>query len=139
MLETEIPQEQESEPRKHNKFRRLVLARQIVLDTLGTEIVEIHEKEKLAYKKETNARVNLAKHKVVGHIRKLPGNYKASAAARLQCMEDLGIELADSGETYVREHERGNADNNSNGHKASFREGAVVHLHKSRIKRRSKR
>lgn len=64
---------------------------------------------------------------MIGHIRRLPRNFHASAEARAHCLQDIGIELAETGETYVREHLRGiRKEDNPRGHRALFAVGETA-------------
>lgn len=118
-----------------NKLRSLVLSRTRVLKELGEDIEFEMKKEIATDQENTTNRSNIAEHEVVNFIRKLPTGYKASQEARKQCMEDLGIELAETGETYVRKHTRGGriSEEKPKGHKAVFKQG------KSKSKNRKKR
>ncbi len=116
----------EVKPKRPSVLRRLVLARKRVIDVLGQEIDELIQKEHQASTVDTEGRTDTAKHKVVGHIRRLPATYRAGIDARQQCIEDLGVVLADYGETYVREHERGVGEANSPGHRVVYAAGAMA-------------
>jgi hypothetical protein len=109
------------------KLRRLVLARKRVLETMGEEVeAALKNEEEAMQEQERNAR-NLAEHDVVGHIRKIPSTYRASSESRALCKRDLGMVLADFGETYVRDHKRGNrSEDGPKGHRATFAQGAVA-------------
>ena len=61
----------------------------------------------LIAKDEKIASRRVRRHGVVGFIRRLPAGHRASQQQRDLCWRDQGIELAPTGETYVREHIRG--------------------------------
>lgn len=96
-----------------DKLRRLLLARTRVLQTLGTDI----DKE-LASENEDDLQTHrdIAKHGVVGHLRRLPAGYSASTTAQALCRKQLGVDIPE-GHTYVQVHTRGSLDIPSKGHK----------------------
>lgn len=110
------------DPDARGKLRTLVLAREKVLRVLGSDIVSAIEDEiKTAHHKV------MVEHDVVGHIRTIRPNFRASQDARDRCLEDLGIHLADYGETYVRNHTRGSVkEADPKGHVAVFKNGEVA-------------
>jgi hypothetical protein len=123
--DAETGQKQDSkDSAKSPGLRRLILARKLVMDLMRDEITEALENQK------TDAvdgeQKGVARHDVVGHIRRLPKNWRASPEAREACFEDIGIVLAEYGETYVRGHERGSLDNPAQGHKAVFQAGKMA-------------
>ena len=97
-----------------------------MIDVLGKEIDELIRNEHQLSTADTQDRTDTAKHKVVGHIRRLPSNYRAGYDARQQCLGDLGVVLAAFGETYVREHERGVGEGSSSGHRAVYAVGEMA-------------
>lgn len=101
------------------KLKRLVVARTVALEVLGDEVDKAIEEELEDEKRETIAR-SLKKHDVINHIRRLKPTQRASLDARQHCLEDLGIVLAEYGETYVRKHIRGGEENDSKGHKLAY-------------------
>jgi hypothetical protein len=110
----------------NGKLRTLSLARIRTLQVLKDDISNVIRKEREEERNKTNLR-SLVKHPVVGHIRNLPATFRASDDARELCRKDLGIELSDYGETYVREHERGKVlEKDRKGHRASFEAGRTV-------------
>lgn len=113
-------------PDYNGKLRILALARTRTLKILGPDIADAINKEHETERQETIDRM-LVKHDVIGHIRRLPTGFRASQEARNLCMQDIGIELADSGETYVRTHERGSVqEKRPKGHRASFEIGKTA-------------
>lgn len=110
------------DPDARGKLRTLILAREKVLRVLGSDIVDAIEDEiKVAQNKV------MVEHDVIGHIRTIRPNFRASQDARDRCMEDLGIHLADYGETYVRNHTRGSIkEADPKGHIAVFKNGEVA-------------
>jgi hypothetical protein len=107
--------------KKAPDMRRLVLARtRILMENLGDVEAELAEVESETSKKP------MTKHEVTQHIRTLPSNFRAGPRAREMCREDLGIELAEYGETYVRKHIRGEIETKTKGYKASFAAGKIA-------------
>ncbi|MCA9332848.1 hypothetical protein KDA00_03160 [Candidatus Saccharibacteria bacterium] len=104
-------------------LRTLVLARTRIIKILKDDIEEILEKEHDVPRGYSGG---IVRHDVIQHIRALPEGYRASPAARKACLDDLGIVLADEGETYVRPHKRGNLENRGKGHKATYDVGAMA-------------
>jgi hypothetical protein len=96
-------------------LRNLVLSRQRVLHELSADIICQLEDESV------KAERSMAEHDVIGHVRRLPSTYRASQEAREFCRADLGYELADFGETYVRDHKRGNKIVETLGHRAELK------------------
>lgn len=109
-------QHQES---REAKFRRLNLARRTVIYELGDDIEEYIALEIEEAQKDTAKRA-MAIHPVIGHVRKIAPDFRASKEARELCFNDLGLVLADYGETYVRDHKRGNVEKDTRGHRATF-------------------
>jgi hypothetical protein len=98
------------------KMRRLIVARIRALKDLGDGISEELSRE---LKENEEEHKDIAKHGVVGHLRRLPQGYKASLAARVLCKEQLGVEVPE-GHTYVQIHERGNIEVLDKGHKINI-------------------
>jgi hypothetical protein len=114
------------QPREQaGKLRRLVLARTRVLRELGDGIIEEMEKELEQGKQFSSSPTPRAKHIVIGFRRPLPAGYKAGEEARQLCREELGEELPEYGETYVKTHERGSIEVEDKGHKAVYQSGKV--------------
>lgn len=116
------PKEPESDREPFTGLRRLVLARKLIDDTLQEEITDELENPQQDVVKHRS----MVRHEVTGFIRKLPKYYRASQAARNQCYRDMGVILAEYGETYVREHKRGSLENKAAGHKAAFAAGRMA-------------
>ena len=100
-------------------FLELVLARQKILASPDMpQLIDQNEKD------EKRRRRVVSPHGVVGFIRRLPAGQRASQAQRQLCLEDQGIELPLTGETYVRAHIRG-----------GNRQGAAeIKFHRARIR-----
>lgn len=98
-----------------DKMRRLVLARTRVLQEFGKDIEKAIQNEEDA-DFAAQSRPGVAKHKVVGFMRRLPYGYKASPEARSNCLEETGSEIPD-GWTYVKKHARGSVEVEDRGHK----------------------
>lgn len=112
--------------KKSPDLRRLVLARNRILNE---NIEEVEEELKHPDTDLVNVeKRTLAKHEVVWHIRRLPNNFKASPEARVLCLKETGIELAEYGETYVKEHTRGSIDRKTKGHKVTFAAGKIASI-----------
>ena len=107
-------------------FMRLVLSRKRLINANPDidKLIEQEEKDKTKY---------MRRHGVIGFIRNLPSGQRASQQQRDLCMRDQGKELAETGETYVRGHNRGGEKDNEDieaieGHRARIRNvgGAVM-------------
>jgi hypothetical protein len=107
-------------PSTAGRMRCLVLARERVLRLLGDDIITQLDNE------QTKAQREMAEHDVIGHVRHLPSTYRASQAARELCQKDIGVVLAEYGETYVQDHRRGTVKTEETGHKVIFKNAASV-------------
>jgi hypothetical protein len=115
-------------------LRSLVVARERVIKAQSNEIIDTLENEitEDAQAPETAPREkrHMAKHRVVGHVRTINKEYRASPQARRLAwdegieMNDEPIILAEKGETYVKIHPRGDLPNESAGHRLSYRRQA---------------
>ena len=85
---------------KTSNFVDLVVARRRLIARHSDLPALIAKDEKIASQR-------VRRHGVVGFIRRLPAGHRASQQQRDLCWRDQGIELAPTGETYVREHIRG--------------------------------
>ena len=81
-------------------FKHLVMARQRLIDSHPNLPALITKAEKASSRM-------VCRWEVVGFIRHLPKGQRASQQQRNLCWQDQGLELAASGETYVRAHSRG--------------------------------
>ena len=96
-------------------LRTLVLSRERVLRELGQDICAQLDDER------EKAERDMIEHDVIGHVRRLPSSYRASQESRDFCRVDLGYELSEFGETYVRDHKRGNVVVETLGHRADLK------------------
>ena len=96
-------------------LRTLVLSRERVLRELGQDICAQLDGER------EKAERDMIEHDVIGHVRRLPSSYRASQESRDFCRVDLGYELSEFGETYVRDHKRGNVVVETLGHRADLK------------------
>ena len=103
----------------------LVLARAKYIDEHHDAIIQALEQgedtieEDVQPVEQTTRRVG--KHDVVGHRRKLASHQRASPQARTLAWEQLGIELAERGETFIQKHSRGSGEIDTLGHRADLR------------------
>lgn len=119
------------QPDTRGKLRSLILAREKIMRVLGDDIVDAIEDELV-----NGAHRITAEHDVIGHVRTIRPTFQASQEARDRCLEDIGVVLADYGETYVRDHKRGSVkEDEERGHVGVFKNGEVAirrHQHSGR-------
>jgi hypothetical protein len=102
------------------KLRELIVARRRVINILGEDIDELFDEEEKQHK-------DMVVHGVINHIRDLPEGYRASQEARDRCFREIGIILPETGQTYVRKHNRGNIqETEPKGHRTTHRNSGVV-------------
>ncbi|MDQ5970027.1 MAG: hypothetical protein QG593_544 [Patescibacteria group bacterium] len=110
------------QPDTRGKLRSLILAREKIMRVLGDDIIDAIEDELV-----NGAHRITVEHDVIGHVRTIRPTFQASQEARDRCFEDIGVVLADYGETYVRNHSRGSVkEDEERGHIGVFKNGETV-------------